>query len=127
MVTNPISDLDAIMSKINLSLRSIIVGDFNIHPESHDGRVFMYFASKNFYAAFSGISTNYNMQLDHVFYLGFCPTVNFYESYFSDHKPMLMTFSDGILLNDTHELLKYCLSQTLFITTILRYMTLRQM
>ena len=35
-LTNLISDLDAIMSKINLSLRSIIVGDFNIHPESHD-------------------------------------------------------------------------------------------
>ena len=38
-LTNLISDLDAIMSKINLSLRSIIVGDFNIHHESHDGRV----------------------------------------------------------------------------------------
>ena len=70
-----------------------------------------YFASKNFYSAISGISTDYNItQLDHVFYRGFCPTVNFYE-YFSDHKPMLMTFSEGILLNDTHELPKYCLSQ----------------
>ena len=29
-LTNLISDLDAIMSKINLSLRSIIVGDFNL-------------------------------------------------------------------------------------------------
>ena len=35
-LTNLTSDLDAIMSKINLSLRSIIVGDFNTHPESHD-------------------------------------------------------------------------------------------
>ena len=113
-LTNLISDLDMIMSKINLSLRSIIVGDFNIHPESHDGRVlFMYFASKNFYSAISGISTDYNTQLDHVFYRGFCPTVNFYESYFSDHKPMLITFSEGILHNDTHKLPKYCLSQNI--------------
>ena len=28
-------------------------------------------------------------------------------------KPMLMTFSEGILLNDTHELPKYCLSQNI--------------
>ena len=74
---------------------------------------YLCFASKNFYSAIYGISTDYNTQLDHVFYRGFCPTVNFYESYFSDHKPMLMTFSEGILLNDTHELPKYCLSQNI--------------
>ena len=30
-----------------------------------------------------------------------------------NHKPMLMTVSEGILLIDTHELLKYCLSQNI--------------
>ena len=73
----------------------------------------MYFASKNFCSAISGISTDINTQLDHVFKTSFCPTVNFYESYFSKHKPMLLTFSEEILLNDTHELPKYCLSQNI--------------
>ena len=60
-LTNLISDLDASMSEINLSLRSIILSDLIMHPESHDGRVlFMYFASKNFYSAISGIFTDYN-------------------------------------------------------------------
>ena len=42
----------------------------------------MDFASKNLYSAISGISTDYSTPLDHVFYRGFCPTVNFYDSYF---------------------------------------------
>ena len=127
-LTNLISDLDVIMYKINLSLRSIIVGDFNIHPESHDVRVlFMYFASKNFYSTISGISTDYNTQLDHVFYKGFCPTVNFYESYFSDHKPMLITFSEGILHNDLTNFPSIVYHKILFITTVLKYMIFGQM
>ena len=102
--------------------------DFNIHLESHDGRVlFMYFASKNFCSAISGISTDYNTQLDHVFYRGFCPTVNFYESYFSDHKPMLMTFQREFYSMILTNFQSIVYPKTLFITTILKYMILRQM
>ena len=52
-----------------------------------------YFASKDFYSAISGVSTNYNSQLDYAFYRGVYPTVHFYESYFSDHKAILINLS----------------------------------
>ena len=68
------------MSKIIFLPLSIIAGYYNIHPESHDGLIFLkYLTFKNFHSGIHAMSTDYKTQLDHVFYRGVCPTVNFYE------------------------------------------------
>ena len=87
-----ISNLDEILSKIHLSPHCVITGDFNVDSISRE-RFLKYFASKDFHSAISGVSTNYNSQLDYAFYRGVNPTVNFYESYFSDHKAILIDLS----------------------------------
>ena len=51
------------------------------------------FASKDFYSAISGVSTNYGSQLDYTFYRGVSPKVHFYESDFSDRRAMLIDLS----------------------------------
>ena len=56
----------------------MITGDFNVDNISRE-RFLKYFASKDFYSAISGVSTNYNSQLDYAFYRGVYPTVHFYE------------------------------------------------
>ena len=84
--------LDEIMSKIDLSPHCIIAGDFNVNSISRE-RLLKYFASKDFYSGISGVSTNYSSQLDYAFYRGVRPTVHFYESYFSDHKAILIDLS----------------------------------
>ena len=87
-----ISNLDEILSKIHLSPHCVITGDFNVDSISRE-RFFRYFTSKDFSSAISGVSTNYNSQLDYAFYRGVYPTVHFYESYFSDHKAILIDLS----------------------------------
>ena len=84
-----ISNLDEILSKIHLSPHCVITGDFNVDSISRE-RFLRYFASKDFSSAISGVSTNYNSQLDYAFYRGVYPSVHFYESYFSDYKAILI-------------------------------------
>ena len=87
-----ISNLDEIFSKIHLSPHCLITGDFNVDSISRE-RFLRYFTSKGFSSAISGVSTNYNSQLDYAFYRGVYPTVHFYESYFNDHKAILIDLS----------------------------------
>ena len=70
----------------------MITGDFNVDSISRE-RFLRYFASKDFSSAISGVSTNYNSQLDYAFYQGVYPTVHFYESYFCDYKAILINLS----------------------------------
>ena len=84
--------LDEIMSKIDLSPNCINAVDFNVYSISRE-RLLKYFASKDFYSGISGLSTNYNSQIDYAFYRGVRPTVHFYESYFSDHRTILIDSS----------------------------------
>ena len=48
--------------------------------------------------ALSGVSTNYGSQLDCVFTKNLTCSCDFYESYFSDHKPILISL--GTVVND---------------------------
>ena len=50
-----------------------------------------YFASQKLYPAVSELSTNYGTQLDCAFTKGLNSTFTFNESYFSDHKPLLIS------------------------------------
>ena len=89
---NLLSNLDEILFNIHLSPHCIIAGDFNVDSISCE-TILKYFASKDFYSAISGVSTNYGSQLDYAFYRCLSPKVHFYESYFSDHKAMLIDLS----------------------------------
>ena len=60
--------------------------------------------------AISGVSTNYGCQLDCVFTKNVVCSCNYYESYFSDHKAMLITLGTGlnaITTMDNHDLLPH--------------------
>ena len=46
--------------------------------------------------ALSGVSTNYGSQLDCVFTKHLTSSCGFYESYFSDHKPMLISLRTAV-------------------------------
>ena len=89
---NLISNLDQMLSKIHLSSHCVITDNFNVDSISRE-RYLISFASKDFSSAISGVSTNYNSQLDNAFYRGVYPTVHFYESYFNDHKAILIDLS----------------------------------
>ena len=56
------------------------------------------FSLKCFKQVLSGVSTNYGSQLDSVFTKNLTCSSSFYESYFSDHKPMLISL--GMAVND---------------------------
>ena len=95
------SELDQVLSKTDNSDHLIVTGDFNIDlfarsPESDT--LIKYFANKGFIQALSGVSTNYGSQLDCVFTKNLTCSCGFYESYFSDHKPMLISL--GTVVND---------------------------
>ena len=91
---NLMSNLYEVMSKLHLPPHFIIAGDFNVNIISRE-KFMKYFSLKHLYSAFSGVSTNYGAQLDYAFYRGLCPTVHFYESYFSDHKAVLIDLSNS--------------------------------
>ena len=79
----------------------IVTGDFNIDlfarsPERDT--LVKYFANKGMIQALSGVSTNYGCQLDCVFTKNLTCSCGFYESYSSDHKPMLISL--GTVVND---------------------------
>ena len=57
-----------------------------------------YFENKGMAQALSAVSTNYGSQLDCVFTKSLTYSCGFYESYFSDHKPMLISL--GTVVND---------------------------
>ena len=58
-----------------------------------------YFSNKCFKQVLSGVSTNYGSQLDCVFTKNLTCTSSFYESYFCDHKPMLIEQSSVLYLH----------------------------
>ena len=91
-----ISDFNEIFTKVNLSPQSIVIGDFNVDllGVSRDRNMLLeHFESREFYPAISGVSTNYDSQLDCAFTKpqGLVNAISFYESYYSDHKPILIT------------------------------------
>ena len=97
-MSKPLSDLDNILSKIHVTSNCIITGDFNvdlfiISPSCQT--ILGYFSAKGFFQAISGISTNYGSQLDCAFNNNSFHSCHLYESYFSDHKPILITFEVG--------------------------------
>ena len=99
-----ISAFNEIMTKVNLSPQSIVIGDFNVDllGMSRDRNMLLeYFESREFYPAISGVSTNYDSQLDCAFTRpqGLVNAISFYESYYSDHKPILITLRIGSDLN----------------------------
>ena len=95
------SELDQVLSKTDNSDHLIVTGDFNIdlfaRSLSRDTLI-NYFANKGIVQALSGVSTNYGSQLDCVFTKNLTCSCGFYESYFSDHKPMLISL--GTVVND---------------------------
>ena len=102
-------ELELVMCKINTSSQFIITGDFNVvfYARSPERDIFMkYFSDSGFIQAISGASTNYGSQLDCVFTKNVACSCDYYESYFSDHKPMLITLgtvgNHGILPHDSH-------------------------
>ena len=79
----------------------IVTGDFNVDlfarsPERDT--LITYFANKGMIQALSRVSTNYGSQLDCVFTKNLTCSCGFYDSYCSDHKPMLISF--GTVVND---------------------------
>ena len=95
------SELDQVLSNIDNSDHLIVTGDFNIDlfarsPERDT--LIKYFANKGMMQSLSGVSTNYGSQLDCVFTKNFTCSSGFYESYFSDHKPMLISL--GTVVSD---------------------------
>ena len=95
------SELDQVLSKTDISDHLIVTGDFNVDlfarsPESNT--LIKYFANKGMIKALSRVSTNYGSQLDCIFTKNLTCSCGFYESYFSDHKPMLISL--GTVLND---------------------------
>ena len=95
------SELDQVLSKTDNSDHLIVTGDFNIDlfarsPERDT--LIKYFANKGMAQALSAVSTNYGSQLDCVFTKSLTYSCGFYESYFSDHKPMLISL--GTVVND---------------------------
>ena len=106
-------ELELVMCKINSSSQLIITGDFNIDffarsPERN--LIMKYFSDKGMMLAISGVSTNYGSQLDCVFTKNVVCSCSYYESYFSDHKPMLITLDTGlnaISTVDNHDILPH--------------------
>ena len=88
------SDLEQVMSKSDHSDHLIVTGDCNVDlfARSPERDTFMkYFSNREFKQILSGVSTNYGSQLDCVFAKDFICLCDMYESYFSDHKPMLIS------------------------------------
>ena len=95
------SELDQVLSKIDKIDHLIVTGDFNIYlfarsPERDT--LIHYFANKGMAQSLSGVSTNYGSQLDCVFTNNLTCSCDFYESYYSDHKPMLISL--GTVVSD---------------------------
>ena len=96
------SELDQVVNKSDNSDHLIVTGDFNIDlfarsPESNT--LITYFANKGMIKALSRVSTYYGSQLDCVFTKNLTCSCGFYESYFSDHKLMLISL--GTVFNDS--------------------------
>ena len=95
------SELDQAISKFDNSDHLIFTGDFNVDLfASSPGRdtLMKYFPRKEFKQILSGVSTNYGSQLDCVFTKDLDCSCSFYESYFSDHKPILISL--GTIVNE---------------------------
>ena len=103
-------ELELVMCKINSSSQLILTGDFNIDffARSPERNIIMkYFSDEGMMLAISGVSTNYGSQLDCVFTKN---VVCYYESYFSYHKPMLISLGTGlnpISTVDNHDILPH--------------------
>ena len=94
-------ELDQVLSKTDNSDHFIVTGDFNIDlfarsPERDT--LIKYFANKGMMQSLSGVFTNNGSQLDCVFTKDLTCSCGFYEPYFSDHKPMLISL--GTVVND---------------------------
>ena len=95
------SELNQVLSKTDNSDHLIAIGDFNIDifPRSPERDTLInYFENKGMALALSAVSTNYGSQLDCVFTKNLTYSCDVYESYFSDHKPMLISL--GTVVND---------------------------
>ena len=95
-------EFDQVVSKIDNSDQLIITGDFNVDlfVRSPERDTFMkYYSNTCFKQVLSGVSTNYGSQLDCVFTKNLTCSCSLYESYFSDHKPMLISL--GMAVNDS--------------------------
>ena len=95
------SELDQVLSKTDNSDHLIVTGEFNIDlfaPSPERDTLIKYFANKVMMQSLSEVSTNYGFQLDCVFTKNLICSCVFYESYFSDHKPMLISL--GTVVND---------------------------
>ena len=93
------SKLDQVLSRTDSSDHLIVTGDFNIDlfarsPERES--LTKYFANTGMMQSLSGDSTNYGSQLDCVFSKDLPCLCGFYESHFSDHKPMLISLGSVI-------------------------------
>ena len=75
--------------------------------------------------ALSGVSTNYGSQLDCVFTKNLTCSCSFYESYFSDHKPMLISL--GTVVNDCSNVDNQPIISQLLVDMILLILTKYQM
>ena len=107
------SDLHQVMSKSDNSDHLIVTGDCNVDllARSPERDTFMkYFSNREFKQILSGVSTNYGSQLDCVFTKHFICSCDIYESYFSDHKPMLIslrTLVDGCSTMDCQPMISH--------------------
>ena len=82
------------MSKSDNSDHLIVSGDCNVDlfARSPLRDTFMkYFSNREFRQILSGVSTKYGSQLDCVTAKNFICSCDIYESYFSDHKPILIS------------------------------------
>ena len=82
------------MSKSNNSDHLIVTGDCDVDlfARSPERDTFMkYFSNRKFKQILSEVSTSYGSQLDCVFAKNFICSCDIYESFFSDHKPMLIS------------------------------------
>ena len=107
------SGLDQVMSKSDNSNHLIVTGACNVDlfARSPDRDTFMkYFSDREFKQILSGVSTNYGSHLDCVFAKNFICSCDIYESYFSDHKPMLVslkTFVDDCSTMDCQPMISH--------------------
>ena len=101
------SDLEYVMSKSDNSNHLIVTGDCNVDLFACSAERYYFmknFSNREFKQILSGVSTNYGSQLDCVFAKNFICSCDVYESYFSDHKPMLIFLRK--LVNDCSTM--YC-------------------
>ena len=91
--------LNQVLCKADNSFHLIFMSDLNVDllARSSERDSFMKYLSNNgFMQVIAGVSTNYGSQLDCLFIKNFACSCSYYESYFSDHKPLLIYYETGV-------------------------------